>query len=132
MGETCVADRTDDMNTANTLYIVGLVVVIIAIVIWISTISRRAKRMSDASDARLAAQLADIANNAPTTKSFDQETPAERSEQVIAMAQDDDETPAQIATSTKESRLAELADLHAKGSISDDELAAARAKILAE
>jgi hypothetical protein len=120
------------MNTLTIIYVVVLVVVIVAIVIWIATISRRAKRMSEASDARLAAQLADFAKNPPATKPFDQETAAERSEQVVAMAEDDDETPAQIATATKESRLAELADLHAKGAISDDELAAARAKILAE
>jgi len=120
------------MNTLTILYVVVLVVVIVAIVIWIATISRRAKRMSEASDARLAAQLADFAKNPPATKPFDQETTAERSEQVVAMAEDDDETPAQIATATKESRLAELADLHSKGAISDDELAAARAKILAE
>jgi uncharacterized membrane protein len=120
------------MNTANILYVVALVVVIVVIVIWIASISRRAKRMSDASDARLASALADIANNPPATKPFTQETPAERSEQVVAMAEDDDETPAQITSSTKESRLAELAELHAKGSISDEELATARAKILAE
>ena len=59
-------------------------------------------------------------------------TCAERSAQLIAMASDDDETPAQIAQQTKAERLAELADLHAKGSITDDELATARAKILAE
>jgi uncharacterized membrane protein len=107
--------------------------VIAVLVIWIASIARRARRVSDASDARLAAQLADIAKNPPATpKPFDQETPAERSEQVIAMAEPDDETPAQIASSTKAERLAELADLRAKGSITDDELAAARAKILSE
>jgi hypothetical protein len=36
------------------------------------------------------------------------------------------------ASSTKEARLTELAELHSKSLISDDELAAARAKILAE
>jgi hypothetical protein len=48
------------------------------------------------------------------------------------MAHDDDETPAEIMASTKEERLTELAALHAKGAITDDELTAARAKILAE
>jgi hypothetical protein len=120
-------------SSANVIFVVILVVVVVALVIWIVTISSRAKRMSEASDARLAAQLADIARNPPTTpKPFAAESPAERSEQVIAMAEDDDETPAQVASASKESRLAELADLHAKGSISDDELAVARAKILAE
>lgn len=120
------------MSTTNILFLVVLVVVIVAIVIWIVTISARAKRMSVASDARLASQLQDIANNPLATTSFDQETPAERSEQVIAMARDDDATPAIVVSSTKEERLAELSELHAKGSITDDELAAARAKILAE
>ena len=57
---------------------------------------------------------------------------AERSEQVIAMARDDDAAPSTIVSSTKEERLLELAELHTKGAITDDEHAAARAKILAE
>jgi sensor histidine kinase regulating citrate/malate metabolism len=120
------------MNTGNVLFVVGLIVVVVALVIWIATISARAKRMSAASDARLAAQLQDIANNPPTTKAFDQETPAERSEQVIAMAGDDDATPATVVARTKEERLTELSNLHTKGAITDDELAAARARVLAE
>ena len=120
------------MTSANILFLLVLVVVVAALVIWIATISARAKRMSTASDARLAAQLQDIADNPPVTKPFDQETPAERSEQVIAMARDDDATPAVVASSTKEERLTELSELHAKGTISDDELSTARAKILAE
>ena len=120
------------MNTGNILFVVGLIVVVAALVIWIATISARAKRMSEASDARLAIQLQDIANASPATKPFDQETPAQRSEQVIAMAGDDDATPATVVARTKEARLTELSDLHARGTISDDELAAARAKVLAE
>jgi uncharacterized membrane protein len=118
--------------SGNVLFVVVLIVVIVALVIWIATISARAKRISTASDARLAAQLQDIADNPPVVKPFADETPAERSEQVIAMARDDDASPAEVIASTKADRLAELADLHAKGAISDDELAAARAKILAE
>jgi hypothetical protein len=121
-----------DMSTGNILFVVVLIVVVAALVIWIATISARAKRMSAASDARLAAQLQSIASNPPVAKPFEQETPAERSEQVIAMAHDDDETPAAIAVSTKAERLVELSELHAKGAITDGELAAARAKILAE
>jgi uncharacterized membrane protein len=121
------------MTTSNLIFLLVFLVVIVALVLWILNISARAKRVSAASDARLAAQLSEIAKNPPVApKPFDQETPAERSEQVIAMAEPDDETPAQIAKSTKEERLAELADLHARGSITDDELAAARATILAE
>jgi cytoskeletal protein RodZ len=118
--------------TGNVLFVVVLIVIVIALVIWIATISSRAKRMSAASDARLATQLQEIANNPPPTKPFDAETPAERSEQVIAMARDDDASPEAITSSTKEERLAELGELHTKGTITDDELAAARAKILAE
>ncbi len=118
--------------SGNVLFAVVLIVVVIGLVIWIASISSRAKRMSAASDERLAAQLRDIAANPPATKPFDEETPAERSQAVIEAATDDDETPAQIAAKTKAERLTELSDLHAKGAISDDELAAARAKILAE
>jgi len=116
----------------NLLFVVVLIVVVVGLVIWIASISARAKRMSAASDARIAAQLADFAANPPASKPFDEETPAERSEAVIAAASDEDETPAQIVSRTKAERLSELAQLHDKGAISDAELAAARAKILAE
>lgn len=118
--------------TGDVLFVVVLIVAVAALVIWIATVSARAKRISAASDARLAAQLQDIANNPPAARAFADETPAERSEQVIAMARDDDAIPPVIISSTKEERLTELSALHAKGSITDDELAAARAKILAE
>ena len=118
--------------TSDVLFVVVLIIVVVGIVIWIATVSSRAKRISAASDSRLAAQLQDIANNPPAAKAFADETPAERSEQVIAMARDDDATPPVIISSTKAERLTELADLHSKGEITDDELAAARAKILAE
>jgi hypothetical protein len=120
------------MDTGSILFVVVLGVVVLALVIWIATISSRARRIAAASDARLAAQLQEIASNPPATTPFAEETPAERSEQVIAMAEDTDETPAEIAATTKESRLDEIGGLHAKGLISDDELATARAKILAE
>jgi hypothetical protein len=120
------------MSTGNLLFLVAAIVVVAALVIWIATISARAKRMSAASDARLAMQLQDIADHPPATKPFAEETSAERSEQVIAMARDDDASPDTVVASTKAERLTELSDLHSKGSITDDELAAARAKILAE
>jgi hypothetical protein len=118
--------------SGNVLFVVVLIVVVVGLVIWIASISARAKRMSAASDARLAAQLSELAANPPVDKPFDEETPAERSEQVIAAARDDDATPAEVIASSKEDRLTELEALHAKGAISDTELAAARAKILAE
>ena len=120
------------MSTANILFVVILVVVVVGIVVWIAMISSRTKRMSAASDARLAAQLQHIANNPPVTKPFAEETPSERSEQVITMARDDDASSSAIVSSTKEERLVELSALHAKGTITDEELANARAKILAE
>jgi hypothetical protein len=119
------------MNS-NVLFVVVLIVVVAIIVIWIAMISARAKRISAASDARLAAQLQDMVNNPEAAKAFADETAVERSEQVIAMARQDDAIPPVIISSTKGERLAELSDLHAKGAITDDELAAARAKILAE
>jgi flagellar biosynthesis/type III secretory pathway M-ring protein FliF/YscJ len=123
------------MDTGSTLFVVVLVVVILAIVIWIATISRRAQRISAASDARLAAALQDVAAHPPDRKPFADETPAERSADVIAMSRDDDDSPAEaasVAAATKESRLAELTDLNARGLISADELAAGRATIIAE
>lgn len=116
----------------DVVFVVVLIVVVVIIVFWIAGISARAKRISAASDARLAAQLQDMVNNPQAAKAFADETPAERSEQVIAMARQDDAIPPVIISSTKEERLAELSALHAKGSITDDELAAARARILAE
>lgn len=117
----------------NVIFVVVLVVIVVGLVIWIASISRRAKAASAASDARLAVQLQEAAKDLPATKPFSDETPAERSEAVIEAGTDpslvpEDATPA----ATKETRLSELAELHGKGLISDDELTAARAKILAE
>jgi uncharacterized membrane protein len=131
MGTTWRRVKRIDMNS-NVLFVVVLIVVVAIIVIWIAMISARAKRISAASDARLAAQLQDMVNNPEAAKAFADETPAERSEQVITMARQDDAIPPVLISSTKEERLAELSDLHAKGAITDDELTAARAKILAE
>jgi cytoskeletal protein RodZ len=119
--------------TLNVLITVIFVIVVVAIVVWIVTVSLRARRASEASDARLASQLQMIADNPPAAKPFASETPAERSEAVVAAAEDptlvpEDATPASL----KAERLAELGELHAKGLISDEELATARAKILAE
>ena len=118
--------------SGDVLFVVVLVVILVIIVLWIVAISARAKRISAASDARLAAQLQDMVNNPQAAKEFADETPAERVEQVTAMARDDGAVPPVIISSTKGERLTELSALHANGSITDDELAAARAKILAE
>jgi hypothetical protein len=108
------------MSAANIIFIVGLVVVIGGLVIWIATISARARRMSAVSDARLDAQLQNIADNPSIALSPPREAPTAQSASAAG------------SVKTKDERLAELAELHAKGSITDAELAAARAKILAE
>ena len=107
------------MSPGDIIFIVVIVAVVAALVIWIATISARAKRMSTASDARLATELHALAENPPPA------TP---------MSEDGDSDPAEQVTvgPSKEVRLTELAALHSKSLISDDELAAARAKILAE
>jgi hypothetical protein len=119
------------MSTSNIIFIVAVIVVVAALVIWIVTISARAKRMSAASDAQLAIQLEELAANPPAAPLIGQQHSGERSESVMTTG-DDDASSQTDAASTKEGRLAELAALHAKGVISDDELTVARAKILAE
>jgi hypothetical protein len=108
------------MSTADIVFIVVVVVVVAVLVIWIAGISARAKRMSAASDARLAMELEGLAANPPAAVEPGPKPPSL-------------ENPAGPAVpSSKEVRLQELTGLHASGVISDDELAAARAKILAE
>jgi hypothetical protein len=121
------------MATSDILFVVIFVVVIVGLVVWIASISRRARQASAASDDRVAMQLKAAMADLPPTKPFTDETPAERSANIIADGTDaslvpEDASPAAL----KETRLAELADLRTRGLISDDELATARAKILAE
>jgi len=120
--------------TSNVVFTLVFVVVIIALIIWIVAISQRAKKASADSDARLATQLQAFAAELPEkSKDFADETPAERSDAVIAAAEDPTLVPEDASPlNLKASRLAELSDLHDKGLISDEELAMARAKILAE
>jgi hypothetical protein len=109
------------------------VVVIVGLVVWIASISRRAKQASAASDDRVAMQLRAAMTDLPPTKSFADETPAERNANIIADGTDPALDPEDASpTALKATRLSELADLHTRGLISDDELASARAKILAE
>jgi hypothetical protein len=117
------------MSTSDIVFIVVIIAIVVALVIWIATISARAKRMSTASDALLAVQLEEIAANPPVATSLGQQASGERSERVMTAG---GSSANNGAASTKEVRLTELADLHARGLISDDELATARAKILAE
>jgi FtsZ-interacting cell division protein ZipA len=119
MGVSHWQAKADHMSTSDIIFIVVIVAVVAALVIWIATISARAKRMSAFSDARLATELQELAENPPEVTPMDQVRASERVAQVTVGP-------------SKEVRLSELADLHSKSLISDDELAAARAKILAE
>jgi type II secretory pathway pseudopilin PulG len=121
------------MDSSGIIVVVVFVVVIAGLVLWIASISRRAKQSSAASDQRIAQQLQAAMVDLPPTKPFADETAAERNANIISDGTDpaldpEDASPAAL----KETRLAELGDLHARGLISDDELATARAKILAE
>jgi hypothetical protein len=107
------------MSTSDIIFIVVVVAVVAALVIWIATISVRAKRMSTAADARLATELQALAENPPPVTPMSEISASDRAGQVTAQP-------------SKEVRLTELAELHSKSLISDDELADARAKILAE
>jgi len=117
------------MGTSDIVFIVVVIAIIVALIIWIATIFARAKRMSGASDALLAVQLEELAANPPTTTSNGPQVSGERSEPVMTAGENSLKAG---AASTKEGRLTELSELHAGGLISDDELATARAKILAE
>jgi hypothetical protein len=121
------------MGISDILFVVIFIAVIVGLVIWIAGISRRAKQASAASDDRVAQQLQAALADLPKAKPLADETPAERGANLIADGADpalvpEDASPAAL----KETRLDELADLHTRGLISDDELAAARANILAE
>ncbi|HEX3680591.1 MAG TPA: hypothetical protein VHU90_12790 [Galbitalea sp.] len=107
------------MSPSDIIFIVVIVAVVAALAIWIATISARAKRMSSAADARLATELQTLAENPPPVTPMSEISAADRAGYVT-------DGP------SKEVRLTELAELHSKSLISDEELAAARAKILAE
>jgi hypothetical protein len=121
------------MGTSDIIFIVVFILVVAGLVLWIASISRRARQASAASDQRVAAQLQASMADLPKTKPFADETPAERNANIIADGGDPALVPeAASPAALKETRLAELGDLHSRGLISDDELATARAKILAE
>jgi Short C-terminal domain len=119
--------------TANIIFAVVFGIIVVSLVVWVVTIFRRANRVTSASDARLTARLYAAASELPTT-------PAEGSAESGAVA-GPPELPLQNPllnpldappSGPKEKRLAELAGLHDRGLISDEELTAARSKILAE
>ena len=112
--------------SVNIIFGVVFGVIVLGLVIWIVTIYRRAKGVSDASDARLNARLYAAAAELP-------EVPQGPPTQAPTVAPNPQLATVDAGPSgPKESRLAELADLRSRGLISDEELAAARAKILAE
>ena len=106
------------MSASDITFIVVSVAVVAGLVIWIAVISARANRMSRASDRRLDTELQGLAANPPAPEPPSLTPPVEAA-------------PPEVPSS-KEVRLQELTGLHAGGLISDDELATARAKILAE
>ena len=88
--------------------------------------------MSNDSDVRLEGELEGVAATLKPSKSFAEQSPAERSAQVLAMAEDDDDNPnplAATASSEQAARVAELSTLHAQGLVSDAELATGRANL---
>jgi hypothetical protein len=106
------------MSAGDIIFIVVTAAVVVGLIVWVVVISARANRQSAASDARLAVELQALAADPPAPAPPSLEVPADGAQQT--------------ADSSKEDRLSELANLHSRGLISDDELATARAKILAE
>lgn len=127
------------MNTAteNAIFIVGTVIIVGGLVIWLVVFARRAARIARASDIRLAT---DIASLAAPDKDASPQVPASDTGSSIAwdtLPWDQPQSAAldpvaEPAANTLEGRLAELKELHDRGLITDDELAAARAKVLAD
>lgn len=124
---------------ANILFGVIFGVVALGLIVWVIVIVRRARTITEASDSRLSARLYAAANEPTEPDAIRGAVPepvegaATKSTPAILTPVDSTTNPADVkATGPKEARLAELADLHERGLITDDELAAARSKILAE
>jgi hypothetical protein len=142
------------IDSAAILFILFIVLVLAGFAIWITIIVRRASRLTRASDIRLTADLqsavAEVTGTAPmkvgvTTDGgaimFADELPA--APEPITVPEfvegptlpEPNSVPEPVegpSTTDIESRLDKLAGLHARGVITDDELATARLKILAE
>jgi hypothetical protein len=122
--------------TANLVFIVGAVVVLGGLGTWITIFLRNASRIARASDGRLVTDLAAL--SAPPTGSSPQ-VPASSTGSSIAWDNlpwsEPQTAPKPVvapAAGSAEGKLAELNDLHARGLITDEELATARAKVLAD
>jgi hypothetical protein len=133
------------MNPANTdvAFIAGTAVVLVGLAIWIAVFFRRASRIVRSGSGRLDDSLSSLS---PPPAGMAPQIPASSTGSSIAwdtlpwndpqVADRRDVDPAADSSTpvpgSIESRLAELGELHARHLISDDELAAARAKVLAE
>ena len=125
-----------DTATANTIFFVVTPIVAVGLTVWIVIFLRRASRIAGARNSRLAN---DIASLTPPTAGETPQVPASATGSSIAwdmLPWSEPQTPARPVaeppSNSIEGKLAELADLHARKLISDEELAVARAKILAE
>jgi hypothetical protein len=125
--------------SVNLIFAIVFGVIVVALVVWIAVIYSRAKQVSDASDARLNARLYAAAATLPSESASDEDTrtPADSQPPLSKPAAPVVRypmpgSPDAAPSGPKDARLAELGDLHERGLISDGELAAARAKILAE
>ena len=114
------------------IFTIVFAVIVLALLIWIVAIYRRAKRATDASDARLNARLYAAVSSLPETTGHAQTTSGAPQPDPVADALDGAPSIDATPSGRKDERLAELDDLHGRGLITDDELAAARARILAE
>ena len=112
--------------SANLVFGIIAGLVAIGLIIWVVVIVVRARQVTGASEDRLNARLYAAMNNLPPNEaSIPKPLPPKNGAPAAGSA-------SSSPVETKESRLAGLTDLHDRGLISDDELAAARAKILAE
>ena len=118
--------------SANILFGIIFGVIAVGLIVWVVVIVRRARNITKASDSTLNARLYAAVNEQVKHDSVTGPT-ATKSTPAILTPVDSTTDPSDAkATGPKEARLAELADLHERGLISDDELAAARSKILSE
>jgi hypothetical protein len=123
-------------TTANTIFFVVTPIVVIGLTVWIVIFLRRASRITGASNNRL---VTDIASLRPPTAGATPQVPASVTGSSIAwdtLPWGEPQAPTRPVVeppaSSIEGKLAELNDLHARKLISDEELAVARAKVLAE
>jgi hypothetical protein len=137
-----------DTATINVLFVVVAVLVIAGLVTWIVIVVRRASRITRTGDARLAAELQSAVRNPPAAANpsvdvapvavpsvmgpFDPVLPVMGGASDAVATPSVSPVPDAAPVDGVEARLTRLDGLHARGVITDRELAEARAKILAE